>query len=101
MLVDGAKTVLVVGVVYVYCPPPGTIITGCFSIQIFIDFDTYILRYQSISFKKDYVFGNLYLHVLEHPVFEQKPSKAIVSCRVTCFSLLLSFKRLQNKTAAN
>ena len=100
MLVDGAaETTLVVGVVQ--CPPLYTIITGCFSIQIFIDFDTYLLRYLSMSFKKDYVFGNLYLHVLEHPVFEQKPSKAIVSCRVTCFSLLLSFKRLQNKTAAN
>ena len=56
MLVDGATAaVLVVGVVYVYCPPPSTIITGCFSIQIFIDFDTYILRYQSMSFKGLYV----------------------------------------------
>ena len=49
MLVDGAaETVLVVGVVQ--CPPLYTIITGCFSIQIFIDFDTYLLRYLSMSF---------------------------------------------------
>ena len=98
MLVDGAaETVLVVGVVQ--CPPLYTIITGCFSIQIFIDFDTYILRYLSTKLKRIMCLATL--HVLEHPVFEQKPSKAIVSCRVTCFSLLLSFKRLQNKTAAN
>ena len=51
MLVDGAAAVLVVGVVQLQCPPPYTIITGCFSIQIFIDFDTYLLRYLSMSFK--------------------------------------------------